>query len=87
MRVKYTTLTRKNPNSDTFKKSLRLSVIVNNHPKNQHLYFRNFLKGIALKKTLGVKFGFNLPFEKHINSLSKKTRNKRQKSKKTTRSL
>ena len=74
MRVKYTTLTRKKTNNDTFKNSWRPSVVLNNGPKNQHA--KKILKGIALKKNLGVKFGFNLPFENNVNSISKKTSQK-----------
>ena len=42
MSVEYTTLTRKRTNINTFKKSWRPSVVVNNHPENQHLYKKEF---------------------------------------------
>ena len=74
MRVKYTALTRKKTNNDTSKNCWRPSVVLNNHPNNQHA--KKILKGIALRKNLGVKFGFNLPFENHVNSISKKASQK-----------
>ena len=72
MRVKYTALTRKKTN--TSKNSWRPSVVLNNHPNSQHA--KKILKGIALRKNFGVKFGLNLPFENHVNSISKKASQK-----------
>ena len=74
MRDKYTTLRRKKTNNGTSKNSLRSSVVRNNYPKNQHA--KKTLKGIALKKNLCVSFGFNLPFDNHVNSISKKASQK-----------
>ena len=42
MRVEYTALTRKRTNNNTFKKSWRPSVVVNNHRENRHLYKKEF---------------------------------------------
>ena len=79
LRVRDAILTRKRTTNNTFKNSRRSTVVVNDHSRSQHLNGQIILplKGIAVKKTLGVKFdSSNIPFENHVNFLCKKASQK-----------